>query len=151
VTDGAKACKNRRFLQAKTKEKGERKKEGIIRQNKNGSYMQQELERRLFKFAIDVIKLLATLKTGKETDVIKHQLSKSATSAGANYLEAQAGSSKADFINKVAISLKEMRESSYWLEIVNELFPGSENANRLLKESEELSKIFASIILKSKS
>jgi four helix bundle protein len=84
---------------------------------------ERDLEKRLFRFAIDVLKMLGTLKDRREIDVMKYQLSKSATSSGANYKESQAGSSKSDFTNKVAISLKEMRESNYWLEMIAELFP----------------------------
>jgi four helix bundle protein len=111
---------------------------------------ENELKERLFRFAVDVLKMLGKLKGGKEIDVIKYQLSKSATSSGANYEESQAAVSKADFINKVGISLKEMRESNYWLRIVHKLFPKTENIIYLVGESEELSKILASILLKAR-
>jgi four helix bundle protein len=77
-----------------------------------------ELNERLFKFAVRVIKFLQSLSRNPETDVIRYQLAKSSTSSGANYEESQAGSSKADFANKVRISLREMRESNYWLRII---------------------------------
>lgn len=76
---------------------------------------ENDLKDRLFRIAIDVLKMLRSLKGGKESDVIKYQLSKSATSSGANHEESQAAVSKADFINKVGIFLKEIRESDYWL------------------------------------
>ena len=82
---------------------------------------------------------------------IKYQLSKSSTSSGANYEESQAATYKADFVNKVSIALKEMRESTYWLRIISELFPKTNNIASLVNESEELGKILASIILKAKS
>ncbi len=68
--------------------------------------------------------------------MICYQLAKSSTSVGANYEEAQAGASKADFKNKVKISLKEARESNYWLRVVKAL-ETSENIelNRMLNES----------------
>ena len=69
-----------------------------------------ELQERLFNFAVNVIKLFRLLPKGKEYDVISYQLIKSSTSSGANYDEAQAAVSKADFANKIGISLKEMRE-----------------------------------------
>jgi four helix bundle protein len=72
-----------------------------------------DLERRLFDFAVRTIKYLRTLPDAPEIKVIKYQLTKSSTSSGANYEEAQAGSSKADFNNKTRISLREMRESNY--------------------------------------
>jgi len=112
---------------------------------------ENDLKDRLFRFAIDVLRMLSSLKGGKEIDVIKHQLSRSATSSGANYEESQAGASKADFINKVTISLKEMRESNYWLRIIMELYPKTECISHLIHESEELGKILATIIIRAKS
>ena len=88
---------------------------------------EHDLGERLFRFAVDVLKMLGKLKGAKEMDVIKYQLSKYATSSGANYEESQAAVSKADFTNKIGISLKEMRESNYWLRIVKKLFPDFEN------------------------
>jgi len=112
---------------------------------------ENDLQVRLFSFAVDVLKMLGQLKVTKETDVLKYQLSKSATSAGANYEESQAAVSKADFVNKIGISLKEIRESHYWLRIILELFPETEKIKLLIKESEERGKILASILIKSKS
>lgn len=77
-----------------------------------------DLSQRLFEFAVRVIEFLKSLPYSAENKTIRTQLSKSACSSGANYEEAQAGSSKADFINKVRISLREMRESNYWLRII---------------------------------
>jgi four helix bundle protein len=112
---------------------------------------EHDLGERLFTFAVDVLKMLGKLKGAKEMDVIKYQLSKSATSSGANYEESQAAVSKADFTNKIGISLKEMRESNYWLRIVKKLFPDIENITYLVGESEELGKILASILIKSRN
>lgn len=110
-----------------------------------------DLSERLFHFGVRVIKYLRTISSNEETRIIKHQLIKSATSSGANYEEAQAGLSKADFINKVTIALKEMRESNYWLKIIKELMVSSDNKlDELISESEELKKILGSIASKSK-
>lgn len=73
-----------------------------------------DLGKRLFDFAVNCIKYLETIKETSEIRVFVYQLSKSSTSSGANYEESQASSSKADFRNKIFISLKEMRESNYW-------------------------------------
>lgn len=110
-----------------------------------------DLKDRLFKFAINILIMLRDFKGGKELEVIKYQLSKAATSAGANYEESQAAVSKADFTNKVGISLKEMRESNYWLRIIKNLFPKTDNINYLVGESEELGKILATILIKSRN
>lgn len=76
-------------------------------------------------------------------------MGKSATSIGANYEESQAGSSKSDFKNKVRISLKEARESNYWLRIIIALGE-IENIElkRLTQESKEIKNILAAIINK---
>ena len=64
---------------------------------------------RTFNFGVDVLKLIRTLPKDSEYNIIRYQLGKSATSVGANYEEYKAGSSKADFKNKVRISLREAR------------------------------------------
>ena len=107
-----------------------------------------ELQDRLFKFAVDVIKMLRTLKGGNDLKIISNQLGKAATSSGANYEEAQAAVSRADFGYKVGISLKEMRESNYWLRILKELFPSNKEIIRLTTESFELKNILGSISIK---
>ena len=79
---------------------------------------------------------------------------KSATSAGANYKEAQSGSSRADFRNKVNISLKEISETIYWLEIIfsiNESRNVNDNLQDQISESNELTKILGSILQKTKT
>jgi len=70
---------------------------------------ENDLQKRLFDFAVGVFKFLTKLPKTPEFSVIRYQLSKSSSSSGANYEESQAGSSKADFNNKVRISLREMR------------------------------------------
>jgi four helix bundle protein len=115
------------------------------------SGQENDLQTRLFNFAVRVIKYIRTLPNSSEYNVIKYQLTKSATSSGANYEESQAGSSKADFTNKVRISLREMRESNYWLRILK----GIEDENNpelifLIQESKELKLILGSIVQKSR-
>jgi four helix bundle protein len=110
-----------------------------------------DMKERLFLFAVDVLKMLSDLKGGKETEVIKYQLSKAATSAGANYEEAQAAFSRADFTNKVGISLKEIRESNYWLRIIKNLFPEINSISNLVTESEEPGKILATKKIKAQN
>jgi four helix bundle protein len=115
----------------------------------------EKLTDRLFRFSVNVIKFCANLPSSSEFNNIRYQLSKSSTSSGANYEEAQAASSKPDFIYKVEISLKEMRESNYWLRIINETVELKEDKFQeliyLINESAELKLILGSIIVKSKS
>jgi len=110
---------------------------------------ENDLLERTFNFGVRCLKHLKTFPNTSEYSIIKYQLGKSATSIGANYEEAQAGSSKADFKNKVRISLKEARESNYWLRVLKALEQESnEELNFLVNESQELKNILASILKK---
>ena len=113
---------------------------------------ENELTQRLFKFAVRTIRFLKTLPESPEVKIIRYQLIKSSSSSGANYEEAQAGSSKADFTNKVRISLREMRESNYWLRLIKAVVDKVYDADELewlTNESSELKKILGSIVQKS--
>lgn len=110
------------------------------------------MEERLFNFAVRTIKFLRSLPSTTEYNVIKYQLIKSSTSSGANYEEAQAGSSRSDFGNKVRISLREMRESNYWLRILKGIESKTdEELNGLIQESKELKLILGSIVQKARA
>ena len=112
----------------------------------------KDLAERLFEFAVRVIEFLKTLPYSPENKTIRGQLSKSACSSGANYEESQSGSSKADFTNKVRISLREMRESNYWLRIIERTVPeaNKKELDYLISESIELKNILGSIVQKSR-
>jgi four helix bundle protein len=104
-----------------------------------------ELERRTKRFALHVIKFVATLPKSKVTDVIGYQLVKAGTSIGANYREANRGESRNDFIHKIGIVEKEAAETQYWLEICTEAELGDPAERRaLLREAGELLAIFTS-------
>ena len=106
------------------------------------------MQKRLFCFAVNVIRILRRLKDSPDIQSVKYQLTKSSGSAGANYEEAQAAESRADFGHKVNISLKEMRESNYWLRILQAVFPDNKDLSALITESHELSLILGSICFK---
>ena len=106
----------------------------------------KELNGRLLSFTVDIVNYWRALENNEETRIFKNQLIKSSTSSGANYEEAQGASSKQDFLNKIRISLKEMRESCYWLKIMRSLkYPQPDKLNRLYSEPEELKCILGSI------
>ena|SRR4030042_926366 len=111
-----------------------------------------DLCERLFEFAVRVIESLKTLPFTPENKTIRTQLSKSACSSGANYEESQGGSSKADFTNKVRLSLREMRESNYWLRIIKRTVTeiNIDELDYLINESGELKNILGSIVQKSR-
>ena len=71
-------------------------------------------------FAVDIINLCESLKERKKATAILNQLLRSGTSIGAHIHEANYASSKADFINKFQIALKECYETEYWLEIFHD-------------------------------
>lgn len=106
----------------------------------------KKLELRTLQFAISIIKLSASLPQSAESLVIRNQLSKSGTSIGANYREANRSRSKKDFKNKINISVGEASETVYWLEIIYELKWLEQNSlKEIMKESKELLAIFTSI------
>lgn len=116
--------------------------------NKNFS---RQLEKRTRSFAIDVIRLSMLLPVIPEGNVVKNQLTKSGTSIGANYREANRSRSKADFVNKIKISESEASETLYWLEIIKELnWTNNKKLELAVNEANELLAIFASISSKLK-
>jgi four helix bundle protein len=82
-------------------------------------------------------------------EVFSWQILKSSSSSGANYDEAQAAVSRADFTNKAAIALKEMRESDYWIRLIIATTKNNEDWNNLKQESFESMKILGSICAKT--
>ena len=68
-------------------------------------------------FAVDILNLVKELKLKRES-IISNQIGRSGTSIGANIREAQYAHSKADFISKLQIALKEANETGYWLELL---------------------------------
>lgn len=105
-----------------------------------------ELERRTKKFAVSVILFVEELPKKKTSDVLGYQLLKSGTSVGANYREANRAQSRADFVHKIGIVEKEIAETQYWLEVMEEVSLGDTEAQAtLLKEAGELLSIFIAI------
>ncbi len=95
--------------------------------------MDKDLAERLFQFAVRVIKFLRNLPDEPEFNNIRLQLSKSSSSSGANYEEAQAAFSKADFLYKIDTSLKEMRYSNYWLRLIGATLTFEKDLNEELR------------------
>jgi len=105
-----------------------------------------------FLFAIQIVKLCRNLeRTSGASRSLSLQLLRSGTSIGANVEEAQAGQSKADFMSKMAIALKEARETGYWLRLIRESgIATTDSLDLLEKEASELAKILGAIISKVK-
>lgn len=110
-----------------------------------------ELAERLLSFAVQIIKLVSSLP---KTPVGRHvggQLIRSGTSPGSNYEESRGAESRADFIHKLGIVLKELKESRYWLRVIHysELM-ASRRVEPLIQECEELCAIIAKSIITAK-
>ncbi len=114
--------------------------------NMENKEFSKRLEKRTKAFAISVIKLSVNLPNTVEGKVIRNQLTKSGTSIGANYREANRARSKADFKNKIKISESETNETCYWLEIIGDLkWTELQLLESALNEANELLAIFTSI------
>ncbi|ATA72667.1 MULTISPECIES: four helix bundle protein [Flavobacteriales] len=109
-----------------------------------------DLLQRFFDFAVRVIKLSRDLSNTTEMKVVKNQLIRAVTSIGANYEEAQAGSSKSDFVNKVNFSLKEARETNYWLRLIKEVENTNLEIEEIIQESKEIKNILGAIVKKAR-
>ena len=106
----------------------------------------KKLEKRTRKFGVKIIQLSAGLPNTPESRVIRNQITKSGTSIGANYREANRARSRADFKNKIKISESEASETQYWIEIIVEAkWLSWEKVKPEYDECGELLAIFASI------
>lgn len=106
-----------------------------------------DLEERTAKFGENIIKFCQGIKQDTITKPLINQLIRSGTSIGANYMEANAASSRKDFKNKIHICKKEAQETKHWLRmIVLCVYDKKVIARDLWKESQELTLIFGKII-----
>ena len=106
----------------------------------------RELEKRTRGFAVRIIRLSSTLPNGIESRVVRNQITKSGTSVGANYREANRSRSRADFKNKIRICESEASETQYWLDlIVDAGWLSMDRINHEYSECSELLAIFTSI------
>ena len=101
----------------------------------------KDLEKRTRKFAVQIIRLSIRLPNTPESMVIRNQITKSGTSIGANYREANRSRSKADFRNKIKICESEASETQYWLEVIVEA--GWLTWDKVKPEYEECSELLA--------
>lgn len=112
-----------------------------------------DLEDRLIQFAVTIILSVGKLEGSFAFHHLSKQLIRSATSAALNYGEAQSAESKRDFLHKMKICLKEIRESLVNLKIQKgaNLISDIKRADNLLKENNELIAIFVSSIRTSQN
>lgn len=110
-----------------------------------------DLRARTKEFALRIIRMFVALPKSTEAQVLGKQILRSGTSIGANYREAHRGRSKAEFIAKCGDSLRELEETAYWLELLEEslIVPAAKLAP-LRQECDELTAIFVTIIKRAK-
>ena len=109
------------------------------------------IKEKFFEFAVEIVYLYKVL-VKKKVFVLSKQILCSGTSIGANIIEAENAQSKADFIHKLSISLKEANETEYWLDLLFETKYLSETEFQNIKNKiVEILKIITSIINTSKN
>ncbi len=102
-------------------------------------------------FAVRIIRLTRHLQENLKEFVISNQIKKSGTSIGANVRESRNAQSRADFINKLQIALKESDETEYWLELLFETeYINQEVFDSLMTDNKELTALLTSIINSAK-
>ncbi|OQX00992.1 four helix bundle protein [Candidatus Parcubacteria bacterium A4] len=108
--------------------------------------MDYDLEERTSKFGEGIIDFVKTLERNEICRPLVSQIVRSATSIGANYMEANQASSRKDFKNKIHICRKESNETKHWLRMIARADPNSKDkCEKLWKEAHELTLIFSKI------
>jgi four helix bundle protein len=109
------------------------------------------LKDKSFNFAIRIVNLYKYLCSDKKKYVLSKQLLRSGTAIGALVREAEQGESTADFIHKLAIALKEAKETEYWILLLTETDYLTKNeSTSILKDLDELLRLLISIIKTTK-
>ncbi len=109
------------------------------------------LKDKSYNFALETIKVCRDLQFKNEF-ILSRQLIRSATSVGANIREANNAQSKADFIHKLSVSLKECDESQYWLELLKDSFYIENSVfDKLHSEAIQIHRLLTRIILTTKN
>jgi len=110
--------------------------------------MKYDLQDRLIEFSVSVIDVVELLPNTRAGNLIAGQLIRSGTSPAPNYAEAQSAESRRDFIHKIKIALKELRETWVWLKIAQrkKLTKKAQQLKTLMSECDELISIFVASI-----
>ena len=109
------------------------------------------IEKRSYLFALRIVKAYKYLTKQKDEYVLSKQMLRSGTSIGAMMREAKFAQSRADFVNKASIALKEANETLYWIELLHDSeYIDDLSFNSLHQEADELTAILASIVKTTK-
>lgn len=117
----------------------------------SGKFMGSVLEQKSFQFAIRTVNLCKHLRNTKKEYTLSKQLLHSGTSIGANIAEAQQAQSKADFISKLSIALKETTETKYWLRLMSATgYLSEQEYQSIFSDCVELEKMLVASVKTSK-
>jgi four helix bundle protein len=118
-------------------------------EDKNRKY---DLENRLLDFSVHIIDIVEALPNSRAASHIENQLVRSGTAPTSNYGEAQSAESRNDFIHKMKIALKELRETYIWLSIIERkmMIKSRERLKVLINECNELTSIFVASVKTAK-
>lgn len=118
----------------------------------SNSKFKTDLKERCYNFSLKIINLIDELPNKRPVWIISDQLIRSATSIGANLIEAKSSSSRIEFKKFYEIALRSANETKYWLELLKDAkLVDSKKIDFLLNETIELSNMLASSILKLKN
>lgn len=107
-----------------------------------------EIRQRVYRFALDIIKFVEQLPKEQTSKIIGNQPLRSATSIGANVIEAQGAASRKDYTNFFTYALKSANETKFWLGLLRDSGKAEREAtDKLLKETTEIANILAASIL----
>lgn len=119
---------------------------------KIGVLVNNIIETKSFDFAVRIVKLYKFLCEQKKEFTLSKQLLRAGTSIGANVAEAEQAQSKADFVAKINIALKEASETKYWIKLLSATdYLSINESNSILSDCVEIEKILVSIIKTSKN
>ena len=114
--------------------------------------MHDNVENKSFLFSVRIVKLCRYLQDEKKEYILSRQLPRSGTSIGANVVESQQAQSRADFISKLSIALKEAAETDYWLRLMNASdYLSDSKFSSIIKDCRELEKMLTSIVKTSRN
>ena len=114
--------------------------------------MRSEVEKKSFLFSVRIIKMSRYLQEDKKEYILTKQLIRSGTSIGANVVESQQAQSRADFISKLNIALKEAVETNYWIRLLYAAeYLSKTEYDSIIVDCRELEKMLTSIIKTTKT
>jgi four helix bundle protein len=108
----------------------------------------EDFHKRVYLFALHTIKYIDGLSGGQSSNILSKQLLRSATSIGANIVEAQASASKKEYVNFFSIALKSANETKFWLGLLRDSKKANaEETNKLLAEAKEIANIIGASVI----